>query len=231
MRKFNIDNFIRLKKDSGLNNASIVRSLSHAGVDITIDAVKSWTRSSKPSDPELSTIRALSILFGVPMSELDNDIKRDVDLTLKAINNDNFVMVDHIDLRAGAGSEGIINEYIHKRPIPITKQLLNGTNPENLVILQVVGDSMQPTIMPDEFIIVDKVNNREFFHVDGMYLINKDGTIQIKRLHFKGIKGIDIISDNNIYPKENTIDHNIDLEIIGKLFKQIKNLGALAVKK
>ncbi|MDM5264762.1 XRE family transcriptional regulator [Sulfurovum sp. XTW-4] len=158
---------------------------------------------------------------------MQDEKKKSIDTSF---NSSMFEMINYVDLRAGAGAEVILHEYIESEPIPIAKQFLNGVSPKNIVVMKVVGDSMEPTIKPDEFVMVDMVNGRQFHPVDGVYLINKDGTIQIKRLHFKGDKGIDIISDNSAYPKENTINDAINLEVIGKLFKQIKNLGALAIK-
>lgn len=137
---------------------------------------------------------------------------------------------------AGAGSQGIIPDIVHAERLPVSNRFLNGANPEYLSILQVAGDSMMPTIMPNDWVIIDMVTStdgtrtRAFEKIDGIYLINKDGSIQIKRLEFKGDRGVDIISDNTAYSRENTMRDGIELYIVGKLFKHIHDLGALAIK-
>lgn len=148
----------------------------------------------------------------------------------KIEQSNNVTMVPMVDIKAGAGAEGLLPDFITSERVPIWTKFLNGINPKNLAIFQVVGDSMAPDINPDDWVMIDMVNGRHFDPVDAIYLINRDGSIQIKRLAFKGAKGIDIISKNTDYRVENTIDDNIELFVIGKLYRHIRTLGALAIK-
>lgn len=143
---------------------------------------------------------------------------------------DGVTMIPIVDIKAGAGAEGLLPDFITSERVPIWTKFLNGINPKNLAIFQVVGDSMEPTIRPDDWVVIDMVNGRHFDPVDAIYLINRDGSIQIKRLSFKGNKGVDIISDNKEYRIENTISEGIELFVIGKLYRHIRTLGALAIK-
>jgi len=149
------------------------------------------------------------------------------------MNNENYTLLPSYNVLAGAGAEGYLPDVLEFSKIPVSNSLIGGVNTEYLHIIQVAGDSMQPTIKPSDWLIIDMVSNgvteRLFEKVDGIYLISKDGAIQIKRLAFKGAKGVDIISDNTFYPVENTIEKNIDLVIIGKLYKHVQDLGALLV--
>lgn len=145
-------------------------------------------------------------------------------------SNPYITFIPMVNIAAGAGAEGLLPDLITEERIPIWTKLLNGVNPKNLTMFQVVGDSMETTIRPDDWVIIDMVNGREFHPVDGIYLINKDGSIQIKRLHFKGAKGVDIISDNKEYPVENTANDQIDMFVIGKLYRHVRTLGSLAEK-
>lgn len=148
----------------------------------------------------------------------------------KIEQSNNVTMVPMVDIKAGAGAEGLLPDFITSERVPIWTKFLNGTNPKNLAIFQVVGDSMAPDINPDDWVMIDMVNGRHFDPVDAIYLINRDGSIQIKRLAFKGAKGIDIISTNKEYRIENTIADNIELFVIGKLYRHIRTLGALAIQ-
>ena len=143
---------------------------------------------------------------------------------------DNITMVPVVDIKAGAGAEGLMPDFITSERVPIWSKFLNGINPNNLAIFQVVGDSMMPTIMPDDWVMIDMVNGRQFEQVDAIYIIYRDGSIQIKRLAFKGNKGVDIISDNKEYRIENTVNDGIELFVIGKPYRHIRTLGALAIK-
>ena len=71
--------------------------------------------------------------------------------------------------------------------------------------------------------------DRCFEKIAGIYVIQKDEGVQVKRLDFKGNRGIDIISDNKIYSKENTLQDGIEIYIIGKVFKHISDLGSLVI--
>lgn len=144
--------------------------------------------------------------------------------------SNNVTMLPIVDIKAGAGAEGLLPDFITHERVPIWSKFLNGVNPKNITIFQVVGDSMADTIMPDDWVMIDMVNGRQFEPVDAIYLINRDGSIQIKRLAFKGNKGVDIISDNKEYRVENTVNDGIELFVIGKLYRHIRTLGSLAIK-
>jgi len=135
------------------------------------------------------------------------------------------------NIKADAGAEGILPDHIEENnAMEFAPKFLNGAEPKNLRIMQVAGDSMSPTINPDEWLIFDMIFNRDIEYIDGIYLINRDGSIQVKRLEFQGTKGVDIISDNTSYAVKNTVVHGIELEVIGKLYKHVVSYGAVVEK-
>lgn len=206
----------------GLKQKDVVKFLGESQ-----SAVSKWlseneeTRNSIP----ISILTKISELLNVDVAYLIG-----VQDSKKADIVDGISMVPIVDIKAGAGAEGLLPDFITHERVPIWSKFLNGINPNNLAIFQVVGDSMEPTIRPDDWVVIDMVNGRQFEPVDAIYLINRDGSIQIKRLAFKGSKGIDIISDNKEYRAENTITDNIELFVIGKLYRHIRTLGALAIQ-
>lgn len=191
--------------------------------DKTIYAYMSGTRF-----PDAEHYPLIAKSLGVDLPILFGETKKE------PVNNPDYTMLRSYNVKAGAGAEGYLPDTLESTRLPVSNKLLNGANPEFLHIIQVAGDSMQPTISDNDWLIVDMVSDgkvdRVFEKVNGIYLINRDGIIQIKRLEFLGNKGIDIISDNPIYETKNTIKDSIELEIIGKLFKQIKDLGSLTIK-
>lgn len=137
-----------------------------------------------------------------------------------------------IDVKLGAG-EGAIGEVIN---LPVGRDNVSGhrvigewvipqeylrseakVSPAHTIVMEVVGDSMFPTYMPGDRVIVDLSQNR--FVSDTVYAIS-DGASepQIKRLQrvmFSDPVQVDIISDN---PHLKTITVELDrLVIIGRI--------------
>lgn len=194
---------------------------------IKSNTLKSWFRKDgNARNPDSENLKKLCKVLKCSVediAEIDPAFQNSSDF-------DGVTMIPMVDIKAGAGAEGLLPDFITSERVPIWTKFLNGINPKNLAIFQVVGDSMAPDINPDDWVMIDMVNGRHFDPVDAIYLINRDGSIQIKRLAFKGAKGIDIISTNKEYRIENTIADNIELFVIGKLYRHIRTLGALAIK-
>lgn len=188
--------------------------------------VTHWSNGERfPRDE--SYIQQLANILGVSISELFGEMPK----SLPAPNNESFELIRHTSILAGAGEAEHPESYAEELdPVPVYKNFLNGCSPKHLEIMQVHGDSMSPTLLPDDYVIVDMVHDRHVDYINGIYLVSVNGSIQIKRLEFLGTAGIDIISDNVNYRTRNTQADGIDLQIIGKLFKHVKSLGALQVK-
>lgn len=221
MYKFKREEFRKLYKSKGVTYEDLSLILG-----IPFDTIASWMRKDGKRQPNDENIRILAKYFKCRIEQIA-DIDEDF---IPESSPQNVTMVPVVDIKAGAGAEGLMPDFITHERVPIWSKFLNGINPNNLAIFQVVGDSMMPTIMPDDWVMIDMVNGRQFEPVDAIYLINRDGSIQIKRLAFKGNKGVDIISDNKEYRVENTVNDGIELFVIGKLYRHIRTLGALAIK-
>jgi hypothetical protein len=108
-------------------------------------------------------------------------------------------------------SEDIIGQWV--MPLQDFKRLTS-TSPERVKLMQVYGDSMQPTINDSDFILTDISHNS--FDTDGIYLIRMINGLVVKRLQ-AGLNAISIISDNpNYKPIEASIG---EVKIIGKVIK------------
>jgi phage repressor protein C with HTH and peptisase S24 domain len=78
-----------------------------------------------------------------------------------------------------------------------------GAHPESLSIIQVTGDSMQPTLGDGDDIMVDGSDAADRLR-DGIYVIRVDDALMVKRLAVgPGANGLSIISDNSAYPPWN----------------------------
>lgn len=99
-----------------------------------------------------------------------------------------------------------------KMPID-SYRTLSYASPDKVKLLQVVGDSMKPTINDSDFVMVDtSVNNIG----DGIFVIRTLAGLAVKRIQI-GIDKVSIISDNPMYQPLNASAGEI--KIIGKVIK------------
>ena len=72
-------------------------------------------------------------------------------------------------------------------------------NPGNMSLIKVSGDSMEPTLMSGDLVLID--HNRNYISgQDGIYAITMNGAIMIKRIQIVDpSKILRIISDNDRY--------------------------------
>lgn len=135
--------------------------------------------------------------------------------------NNSCYNIDILSLKASAGS-GIQNFEIETiGSIQLPKTLFKTPqNQDHLKLIEVQGDSMEPTIKDGTYLIIN--TNQSNLIDGGIYAIILDDQILIKRLQ-KTPNGIKIISDNPKYtPIEyNPKETNINFKILGKKILQI----------
>jgi len=86
--------------------------------------------------------------------------------------------------------------------------------PDDMVVVKVRGDSMEPTLSPGDMILIDLQPVDQARMTDGIYVINRDGLTHVKRLQMVA-NGIKIISDNmDLYEPEIVND---DMTVIGRV--------------
>jgi len=133
----------------------------------------------------------------------------------KVLDNDDYVYVPQVSGKISAGgglvSENHIEMRIAFRKAWITKR----GDPENMALIKVSGDSMEPTLQAGDLVLVDHGRNYLDPH-GGIYAIALDDTIMIKRLQPEyPNKKVQIISDN---PKYKVMEAMIDqVHINGKV--------------
>lgn len=86
-------------------------------------------------------------------------------------------------------------------------------NLKNIDAINVVGDSMEPTLNDDNIIFLDKTKND--CSRDGIYAFTTIHGLFVKRIQKRVDGNLDIISDNKDYPSQ--ILNNSDIEIVGKV--------------
>ncbi len=86
-------------------------------------------------------------------------------------------------------------------------------NLKNIDAINVVGDSMEPTLNDDNIIFLDKTKND--CSRDGIYAFTTIHGLFVKRIQKRVDGNLDIISDNKDYPSQ--ILNNSDIKIVGKV--------------
>lgn len=133
-----------------------------------------------------------------------------------------------IDSAVSAGDGSIIDpkDEGEARYVWLPAALLRGVphaRATTLVAVPVAGDSMLPTLADGDWVIVDTAEVT-VGGVGGLFVIRRDGYLQVKRLDLAGGGGVRIISDNQqLYPP--TATRAEDLAIVGRVVVAWKFMG------
>jgi len=145
-----------------------------------------------------------------------------------------------IDVRAGAGEgatgdtatiamsagesivgHAVLNEWV--LPSAFYRHELHAT-PGAIIFMQVLGDSMWPTLQSGDRVIID--TKQASFAADGIYVFHDgDGVPRVKRLSkvlFSDPPSVEVISDNPQHPKQ--IASLSDVMIFGRVVGRIMRM-------
>jgi phage repressor protein C with HTH and peptisase S24 domain len=141
------------------------------------------------------------------------------DHSIGSTRHHEYVLVPRHDVRASAGGgsiisdESVVDHLAFKREW-ITQSL--GCSPDSICVIQVRGDSMTPTINDADLLLLDMrtVSQR----AEGVYVIQLQGSLLVKRLRFKINGTVDVISDNPRYSTETLSSKEAaDLSVLGRV--------------
>jgi len=123
-----------------------------------------------------------------------------------------------ISVSAGGGAYDNIDEY-EKLDLPnFFIDIIGGKeNLKNIEAINVIGDSMEPTLNNGNIIFIDKTK----FDVnkDGIYAFVNENGLFVKRIQRRIDGGLDIISDNKEYPIQ--VTDKKEIKILGKVVSSI----------
>ena len=179
--------------------------------------VNQWIKGKR--DLSTSDIEKICDVFSVSPNFLYN---RETDTTIPS----NIVKIDVLDVSACCGngianiSENVIGHQF------VSKNLLKEftfTAPENIKIIRAVGDSMTPTINPQDMIWID-ISVKEPSS-DGLYLLTVGQDLMIKRIQINPFNNqVQIKSDNPAYSPIVLNDYR-EISCIGKVIYHMKRVG------
>ncbi|MEA1914775.1 MAG: S24 family peptidase [Campylobacterota bacterium] len=126
-----------------------------------------------------------------------------------------------VSVSAGGGAYEAQDDYDKLEIPPYFVQMLGGENVlKNLEAINVIGDSMEPTLNSDDVIFVDK--SIENLNKEGIYAFTTEHGLFVKRIQRRIDGNLDVISDNKEYPMQIVPPHEIQL--IGKVVGSFGNI-------
>ncbi len=131
---------------------------------------------------------------------------------------DDTIDIPRLDIRAsaGAGAAAASGDVIEFMPFPRAWLKAKGLNPAMMRIVDVAGDSMEPTLSSGDIILVDTSVKR--IKGDALYVIVRDDEIFVKRAQRRMNGAVLISSDNDRYPPEEiTADDAPRLHVAGRV--------------
>ena len=144
-------------------------------------------------------------------------MQQDEEFAQKTASNYVFVPKYEITASAGNGSvihdESIVDHLAFKRTW-VTQSL--GLDPTHLALIDVRGDSMSPTIDSGDLILLD--TRRADTLSEGVYAINLNGSLLVKRIRLKLSGAIEVCSDNPRYQTETVTAKEAErLHVVGRV--------------
>lgn len=130
---------------------------------------------------------------------------------------DGHKLVPVYDVQASAGFGALVDyeEQTHSLAFPpdYLRKLTAGS-PKDLVIISTKGDSMEPTLLDDDIVLVDTSKTHMGF--EGMFVLRHNDTLLVKRAGMAAKPGhVMLISDNKAYPPVEAELTN--LTVVGKV--------------
>lgn len=133
------------------------------------------------------------------------------------------VRIQQLDVHASAGS-GYINQpfptIVSSIEIPEERifELFGRRTLDGIVMINVDGDSMMPTLCPKDLLFIDSKVER--FSGDGVYVFNFEDSTFVKRLQKVKGRRLAVLSDNEHYPPFFIEEHELsEVYIFGKLIR------------
>lgn len=131
--------------------------------------------------------------------------------------NPNTTLVPVYDVQASAGFGSLVDyeEQTHSLAFPpdYLKRLTAGSA-KDLVIISTKGDSMEPTLLDDDIVLVDM--SKTHMGYEGMFVLRHNDTLLVKRAGMAAQDGfVNLISDNKAYPP--ILAQLKDLTVVGKV--------------
>lgn len=127
------------------------------------------------------------------------------------------IALRQVDLGFSMGDGANIDDYVEEGTLDFDANLLRTITrspPERLFVARGAGDSMMPTLLNDDMVVIDTLQ-RQLNMLDRIWAVSVHGAGAIKRLRATGKQRVMVISDNPTV--ENQEVNAEDLRILGRV--------------
>lgn len=197
-----------LCKSNGMTQRVLSEKLGYGARNLEI-------KIQRNSAPNIEDLKKLSEIFDVSFDYLIEGLEENLKQVVKD-SSKFFVPVLNQKLSAGYG------QYLQEEPQVIgymeVPRYLKQFG-ENLALLYVDGDSMEPTLRRGDLVLCDSCG----YSGEGLYAIMRDGDGYVKRVYKDSGKFI-IKSDNPLYPTKEEPQDSQCLGIVGRVHYVLKHI-------
>ncbi len=139
--------------------------------------------------------------------------------------NDEYIKVNVYDIEAAAGVGAVVENNDVANKLAFKKSWIRSSSnatADDLAVITVSGDSMNPTLYDGDRILVDMTQTT--IRNDGIYVLRNDDMILVKRISLNPItKLCTIKSDNSFYESWEGCQPS-DLDILGRVIWMGRNI-------
>jgi len=147
---------------------------------------------------------------------------------LVTMGGDRWALLPVYNARASAGPGRAIDEETVLYRIAFREEWVRSITPaplDQLAVITVDGDSMEPTLRQGDTVLVDFGQTRPQ-RKDGIYVIRTDGGLQVKRLQVEIAAGrLAILSDNKQYEPQHGVRPD-DVAVVGRVIWLGRQIGS-----
>ncbi len=206
------ERFEEARERAGLSVSSISKQLG-----VSAQSVYLWQQGSVP---KAARLKELAEILGVSLQWLvyGNESPHSMTDTQNGV-----IVVPQLSIEASAG----FGDYVNEESDCVVKmiglssdwisQTLPGADRKSLVVHTVSGDSMEPTLKDNDFVLLD--TSVERVTRDGLYVVGFDGLLFSKRIQVLPGKKLKLISDNDAYDPVviDLTDQSCAFRVIGRV--------------
>ncbi len=205
----------RLVTNSGASYAALSRMLGRNAAYI-----QQYIKRGTPDRLEERDRRLLADYFGVDEALLGG-------ASLGTRGQPTMLMVPKLDAQPSAGPGGSVDSEVTLSHYGFDRRWLrqiSGGRPETLSIVRVRGDSMAPTLIDGDDILVDRMEGGSALR-DGIHVLQLNDSLLVKRIALgPAIGRLTVASDNPAYPSWNDVAA-ADVRIVGRVVWAGRKLG------
>lgn len=183
-------------------------------VGVSDNAIYKWL--SGRGQPSVGNLVALARAARVSVEWLatGSEPAQGAHAVTRAVEHGDFIFMPRNSIRFSSGRDGILRSEQVVDSIAFradwVKRALH-TESRDLILIEVIGDSMAPTVEDSDLILANLAEPR--FRQDGIYLLRHDGGLAVKRIQRRPDGKLLVRSDNPKY--EAMVVSNV--KIIGRV--------------